>query len=153
MAVVAPFLPAIAAGASVIGAGVAVAGAVQQRRQAAQQRQIAGETAEENRQRREAALAEREREREAELALSNIQRQRQIRQRINQARVQQAEQAQAAFGTGFRGATAQIAADLSGVLGEAATQRAGETLLTESRRRQQDILSGLTPLGELATPA
>lgn len=142
---------AVIAGAAIVGAGVSVAGAINQRKQAKQAQFLANETAEENRIRRDAAIAQREEVLGTERVFTEIERQREIRQRINQARAAQAQQEAAAFSLGIRAGISAVGTQFAGEVGFGQAQFARETALTTLEREQQDILTGLTPISELST--
>lgn len=114
-----------------------------QKSQLLEERNRARQEAVDNEVRRTATLAERELERRFTRVRANVLETRQIRESINAARIQQAEQIAAGASAGFAGAAGAIAADLGAAIGGSRTAGALDILVQQSQLRQQDIQNRL----------
>lgn len=105
---------------------------------------VAGTAASIAGQRRQAKAAERAAgEQRKQNAISNAQesiaRNRRIRQAIAQTRVQQAQQLQAGFSSGFAGAVSAIGSDAASAIGAAQTQQAAAFGISQSQNRESQF--------------
>ena len=114
-----------------------------QKAQLLETRNRARQEAIDNEVRREATLAERERERRFTRVRANVLETRQIRERINEARLQQAEQLVAGAAAGFAGGATAVVSDLAATIGASRTEGALNILVQQSQLRQQDIQNRL----------
>lgn len=152
---------AILATTAVVGTGLSIAQAKKQREQAKEAQFRAQESAEENALRREAAVATRTENLARERAITEIQRQRDIRLTVNQARQAQAQQIAQGRALGITAGVSSVASDVAGILGAEATAFAAEQQRVAGERQFQDITTGLASLEEVrairdqspATPA